>query len=101
MEWASSSVQLPFLDVHVSLEVPLSSPSRQYHVAIVTRVYQKALNSYLYIPWNSCHSDESKRAWVRGERVRYVRLCSKVEDFLNTGFLPQTPSRVRLPGAMA
>ncbi|KAJ7938884.1 hypothetical protein B0H13DRAFT_2301088 [Mycena leptocephala] len=29
IEWTSSRVQLPFLDVHVSLEVPLSSPSRQ------------------------------------------------------------------------
>jgi hypothetical protein len=63
MEWTSSRVQLPFLDVHVSLEVPLSSPSRQYHVGIVTRVYQKALNSYLYIPWNSCHSWASRRTY--------------------------------------
>ncbi|KII94504.1 hypothetical protein PLICRDRAFT_659542, partial [Plicaturopsis crispa FD-325 SS-3] len=48
---------------------------------IVTRVYQKALNSYLYIPWSSCHSDVSKRAWVKGELIRYVRLSSKAEDF--------------------
>ncbi|KAJ7207457.1 hypothetical protein GGX14DRAFT_316358, partial [Mycena pura] len=47
----------------------------------VTNVYQKALNAYLYIPWNSCHSLDSKRAWVKGELIRYVRICSKESDF--------------------
>ncbi|KAJ7207473.1 hypothetical protein GGX14DRAFT_325954, partial [Mycena pura] len=47
----------------------------------VTDVYQKALNAYLYIPWNSCHSEDSKRAWVKGELIRYVRICSKEPDF--------------------
>ncbi|KAJ7711549.1 hypothetical protein B0H16DRAFT_1249645, partial [Mycena metata] len=47
-----------------------------------TKVYQKALNAYLYIPWRSCHSLDSKRAWVKGELIRYVRLCSSEVDFL-------------------
>ncbi|KAJ7186465.1 hypothetical protein C8R46DRAFT_861080, partial [Mycena filopes] len=47
-----------------------------------TNVYQKALNAYLYIPWRSCHSLDSKRAWVKGELIRYVRLCSNEVDFL-------------------
>ncbi|KAJ6477663.1 hypothetical protein C8R45DRAFT_780484, partial [Mycena sanguinolenta] len=47
----------------------------------VTDIYQKALNTYLYIPWNSCHSENSKRAWVKGELIRYVRICSKEPDF--------------------
>ncbi|KAJ7339167.1 hypothetical protein DFH08DRAFT_964202 [Mycena albidolilacea] len=45
------------------------------------KVFQKALNAYLYIPWNSCHSTDSKRAWVKGELIRYVHLCSKESDF--------------------
>jgi hypothetical protein len=81
MEWTQSKFQLPFLDVHVSLEVDPSVLSRSTLVQVVTRVYQKALNSYLYIPWMSCHSDASKHAWVKGELIRYVRLSSKVEDF--------------------
>ncbi|EIM82606.1 uncharacterized protein STEHIDRAFT_64736 [Stereum hirsutum FP-91666 SS1] len=40
------------------------------------------MNSYLYIPWRSCHSVESKRAWVKGELIRYVRISSREEDFL-------------------
>ncbi|KAJ7758961.1 hypothetical protein DFH07DRAFT_718033, partial [Mycena maculata] len=40
------------------------------------------LNAYLYIPWRSCHSLDSKRAWVKGELIRYVRLCSSETYFL-------------------
>ncbi|KAJ7453440.1 hypothetical protein FB451DRAFT_940068, partial [Mycena latifolia] len=52
-------------------------------------VYQKALNTYLYIPWNSCHSEDSKRAWVKGELIRYVRICSNESDFakIRTDFM--------------
>ncbi|KAJ3741071.1 hypothetical protein EV360DRAFT_13604, partial [Lentinula raphanica] len=50
----------------------------------VTRVFQKELNAYLYIPWKSCHSDDSKRAWVKGELIRYVRICSRLDDFAKT-----------------
>ncbi|THU83123.1 hypothetical protein K435DRAFT_566797, partial [Dendrothele bispora CBS 962.96] len=39
------------------------------------------LNAYLYIPWNSCHSNDSKRAWVKGELIRYIRISSRLEDF--------------------
>lgn len=49
---------------------------------LVTSVFQKKLNAYLYIPWNSCHSLESKRAWVKGELIRYVRICSREQDFM-------------------
>lgn len=82
MEWTHSRFSLPFLDVHVSLEVAPGTLHRSTHVGIVTRVYQKALNAYLYIPWNSCHSDQSKRAWVKGELIRYVRLSSEEKDFM-------------------
>ncbi|KAJ7291689.1 hypothetical protein C8J57DRAFT_1044376 [Mycena rebaudengoi] len=39
------------------------------------------MNACLYIPWNSCHSPDSKRAWVKGELTRYVRTCSSEADF--------------------
>ncbi|KAJ7119196.1 hypothetical protein C8R43DRAFT_857885, partial [Mycena crocata] len=61
----------------------------------VTSVYQKALNAYLYIPWNSCHSVESKRAWVKGELIRYVRICSRESDFarIRTDFMVRLRER--------
>ncbi|KAJ7467915.1 hypothetical protein FB451DRAFT_1039813 [Mycena latifolia] len=49
-----------------------------------TPSHQKALNAYLYIPWSSCHSTDSKHTWVKGELIRYVRICSKEPDFANT-----------------
>lgn len=83
MEWTESRHRLPFLDVHVSLEFDHRFPAFNPRMRLSTNVYQKALNAYLYIPWISCHSDDSKRAWVKGELIRYVRICSKEPDFAN------------------
>ncbi|KAJ3817436.1 hypothetical protein F5880DRAFT_1604363, partial [Lentinula raphanica] len=58
MEWTQSRFQLPFLDLEISLELKPGA--------------------ILYIPWKSCHSDDSKRAWVKGELTRYVRICSRL-----------------------
>ncbi|KAF8915727.1 hypothetical protein CPB85DRAFT_1217413, partial [Mucidula mucida] len=60
-----------------------------------TQVYQKVMNAYLYIPWASSHSEASKRAWIRGELIRYVRICSKEEDFakIRTTFLQRLRAR--------
>ncbi|KAJ7254842.1 hypothetical protein C8J57DRAFT_949135, partial [Mycena rebaudengoi] len=53
------------------------------------------LNAYLYIPWNSCHSLNSKRAWVKGELIRYVRICSRESDFakIRTDFMVRLRAR--------
>jgi hypothetical protein len=89
MEWSVSRLQLPFLDVLVSLEINPGIPATNPQFRLVTSVYQKALNAYLYIPWNSCHSLESKHAWVKGELIRYVRISSKESDFakIRTDFM--------------
>jgi hypothetical protein len=81
MEWTQSRYRLPFLDASVSLEVAPGVLYQSTKAIIVTRVFQKALNAYLYIPWKSCHSDASKKSWVKGELIRYVRLSSQEEDF--------------------
>jgi hypothetical protein len=83
MEWTQSQRALPFLDIQVSLELDPRKPAFNPQKRIKTNVYQKALNAYLYIPWNSCHSVASKRAWVKGELIRYVRICSSESDFAN------------------
>jgi hypothetical protein len=82
MEWTVSQLHLPFLDVQVSLGLDPAAPAFCPRRCITTNVYQKALNAYLYIPWRSCHSLDSKRAWVKGELIRYVRLCSNEVDSL-------------------
>jgi hypothetical protein len=80
-EWTVSRLQVHFLDVLVSLEIDPGIPATNPQFRLVTSVYQKALNAYLYIPWNSCHSPDSKRAWIKGELIRYVRICSKEANY--------------------
>ncbi|SJL17766.1 uncharacterized protein ARMOST_21327 [Armillaria ostoyae] len=81
MEWSQSQLHLAFLDVHVSVEDVPGTVAWSTRREIVTRVFQKSLNAYLYIPWKSCHSVQSKKAWVKGELIRYVRISSREEDF--------------------
>ena len=95
MEWTQSRYKLPFLDVSVSLEVAPGVLYQSTKAAIVTRVFQKALNAYLYIPWKSCHSDASKKSWVKGELIRYVRLSSREEDFKEMVKMLSTRLRAR------
>jgi hypothetical protein len=80
-EWSVSRLQLPFLDVQVSLDINPGVLVTNPQFRLVTSVYQKALIAYLYIPWDSCHSVDSKRAWIKDELIRYVRICSRESDF--------------------
>ena len=48
---------------------------------VAFRIYQKALNKYLYIPFHSEHPPHTKRGFIKGELLRYVRNSSKYEDF--------------------
>jgi Reverse transcriptase (RNA-dependent DNA polymerase). len=78
--WESSRHQLPFLDVHILLK-PSGGLTLAGGAQIETEVYQKVLNSYLYIPWSSYHPVFVKRSFVKGELIRYVRLSSEVSSF--------------------
>ena len=46
-----------------------------------TKVYQKPKNLYQYLHWNSNHSRQIYFAIIKGEIVRYLRICSRKEDF--------------------
>ena len=49
--------------------------------------YQKPLNQYLYIPFNSYHPNHAKRKFInlKAELIRYVRLSLCLSNFLLTG----------------
>lgn len=68
---------VPFLDLEISLA----------NNQISTKTYQKALNKYLYIPMSSCHPISSKKGFIKGEFIRYIRNSSTVEDFVITANL--------------
>ncbi|KNZ61180.1 reverse transcriptase, partial [Puccinia sorghi] len=55
--------------------------------SIVTSVYQKPSNAYQYIPWSSYHPPKVKLAFVKGELVRYARICSTKAAFCKVSLL--------------
>lgn len=46
--------------------------------------YQKPLNKYLYIPFESFHPASNKRAFIKGELIRYARNSSTFDAFCDT-----------------
>ena len=44
--------------------------------------YQKPLNRYVYIPFNSYHPSHAKQSFIKAELIRYVRLSSELSHFL-------------------
>lgn len=92
--WEASRSSLPFLDVDVKLQ-PASFAHGQLGGRIATAPFQKRLNAYLYIPWTSYHPAHVKLAFVKGELIRYVRLCSDHNSFLTIAKLFYTRLRAR------
>jgi hypothetical protein len=73
-EWAVSRQSVAFLDLYVELSRTSSALSKTVHVH--TCVYQKPLNAYQYIPWQSDHPVNVKKAFIKGELLRYTRTSS-------------------------
>ena len=46
--------------------------------------YQKPLNKYLYIPFESFHPSSNKKAFIKGELMRYARNSSSFKSFCET-----------------
>ena len=49
--------------------------------------FQKPLNKYLYIPYESFHPASNKKAFIKGELMRYARNSSKFHSFSETRLL--------------
>ena len=46
--------------------------------------FQKPLNKYLYIPFESFHPSSNKKAFIKGELMRYARNSSSFKSFSET-----------------
>ena len=46
--------------------------------------FQKPLNKYLYIPFESFHPSSNKKAFIKGELMRYARNSSPFNSFYET-----------------
>lgn len=67
----------------VFLDLAIHKGKRFYESTIFDlRVHQKSMNLYLYIPWNSFHTDAAKQSFIQTELMRYVRNSSDREDYL-------------------
>jgi hypothetical protein len=48
---------------------------------IVFKVFQKPINKYLYLTYDFNHPKATKAGFIKGELIRYVRNCSREEDY--------------------
>jgi hypothetical protein len=80
-----SQKSIDFLDITITLNDGI----------IATKAFQKAMNPYSYLPWNSYHSIDMKKGFIKGEAIRYARLCSDISDFIKLIQLFTTRLRLR------
>jgi hypothetical protein len=72
LTWTDKSTQCNFLDI--TIEITNKN-------LIHTNVYQKPLNMYAYLPFHSYHTNSHKKGFIKGEAIRYSRICSRKRDF--------------------
>lgn len=70
--WTEPSRSVDYLDMRISF-----SPSEGF----TFKVHQKPLNAYQYPHYDSNISISVKRGFIKGELIRYVRICSKQFDY--------------------
>jgi hypothetical protein len=77
LRWTFSerALSVDFLDITLTIDTK-SSPNR-----IHTRIYEKPLNLYLYIPPHSAHPPGILRSIITGNISRYFKLSTDYEDF--------------------
>jgi hypothetical protein len=71
LTWTSAAKHCSFLDLNVFIK------NNKLHI----NVYQKQLNTYAYLPFHSYHTKAQKRGFIKGEAVRYARICTSEADF--------------------
>ena len=71
LEWTPPAKHCNFLDLIVFIK------NGKLH----TNVFQKQLNTYAYLPFHSYHTTAQKRGFIKGEAIRYARICTSEVDF--------------------
>ena len=71
LTWSPPAKNCNFLDLVVLVK----------NGKIHTKVYQKQLNTYAYLPFHSYHTLAQKRGFIKGEAIRYARICTNEVDF--------------------
>jgi hypothetical protein len=71
LTWSPPAKHCNFLDLIVLVK----------NNKIYTKVFQKQLNTYAYLPFHSYHTPAQKRGFIKGEAIRYARICTEEVDF--------------------
>lgn len=74
---AVSTQKVQFLDV----ELFFGHRAATLHI-LDLKSYAKPINLFLYLPFTSYHPMATKRAWIKAELIRLVKLNSSYSDFL-------------------
>ena len=83
-----SQSQIVFLDTTLIWD--------QHRQVLTTQVYQKPMNRYQYLPWESYHTKGMKGGFIKGEAIRYARISSNQADF--NGIIAKFKQRLKNRG---
>lgn len=75
VNWSYSQTKKEFLDIEVMRIRDINGNHLR------TRLFKKALNKHLYIPWSSAHPTHVKKGFVKAELIRFTMVSSEVEYF--------------------
>jgi hypothetical protein len=75
--WQVSTTSAVFLDVEIYKGKRFSTSNR-----LDFRLYQKAMNLFLYIPYNSFHPGTIKKNMILNELRRYIKCCSLRAEYV-------------------
>lgn len=67
--------------VFMDLVIKAAGPLWDWYGIPSTSVYQKPINRYLYIPYNSYHPEPTKRGFIASELKRYITFSSFRQDY--------------------
>ena len=68
-------------EIHQQESVFLDVVAYRNENKLAFRVFQKPINKYLYITYDSNHPSHVKRAFIKGELIRYIRNSTCIQDF--------------------
>ena len=77
IEYNYSKDSVVFLDTEIFFDNTPGNKDLNLH----TKLFQKPMNKYLYIPWSSAHPEHVKKAFVKAKMTRYCTISSRNEDF--------------------
>lgn len=78
VNWNISQHNMNFLDLKIVKGVKFDT-----YGILDTKMFQKSMNLFLYLPFNSFHPIENKIGFITGELKRFIRSNSDIKDYIS------------------